>query len=226
MKLLVAIPAYNEEKMIAKVIKSIPPKIPGVRKTDILVVDDGSTDRTFYTAKKHGVKVVRHIMNRGLGSAIKTAMEFARKNGYQILVTLDADGQHEAGSIPLFIKKVIDGHKDVVIGSRWLKTGDAPWSRIFINKLANNLTYFFYGIRTSDSQSGFRAFGSKAINLIRLQSDGMEVSSEVFREIAKNRLNYAEVPIQVIYTVYSQAKGQRITNAPNILLQLLVRLFK
>ncbi|KKS98629.1 MAG: family 2 glycosyl transferase [Candidatus Gottesmanbacteria bacterium GW2011_GWA2_43_14] len=226
MKLLVAIPAFNEEKMIAQVIKSIPGKIAGIKKRDILVVDDGSTDRTFEKAQKHGAIVVRHIINRGLGGAIKTAMDFARREGYQILITIDADGQHEPGSIPLFIKKVIDSHKDVVVGSRWLKAGSAPRTRIIVNKLANLLTYFFYGINTSDSQSGYRAFGPKALDRVRLQADGMEVSSEVFREIAKNRLSYAEIPIRVIYTEYSKAKGQRITNAPKIILQLLVRLFK
>ena len=126
----------------------------------------------------------------------------------------------------MFIKKVIDSHKDVVVGSRWLKAGSAPRTRIIVNKLANLLTYFFYGINTSDSQSGYRAFGPKALDRVRLQADGMEVSSEVFREIAKNRLSYAEIPIRVIYTEYSKAKGQRITNAPKIILQLLVRLFK
>src|SRR3989338_9756443 len=153
MKLLIAIPAYNEEMMIAKVIKSIPQKIPGISKRDILVVDDGSFDATNGIARKLKVKVIRHMINRGLGAALKTALEFARKGGYQILVTLDADGQHEANSLPLFIKKILKEHHDIVIGSRWLKTGKAPLLRMIVNKLANGVTYFFYGIKTSDSQS-------------------------------------------------------------------------
>src|SRR3989344_4183647 len=197
MKLLIAIPAYNEEKMIGEVIKDIPARIAHVSQRDILVINDGSTDATADIARSHRARAVEHLLNRGLGASLKTALEFALNNKY-----------------------------DVVVGSRWLTRGHAPLIRIIINKLANLLTFFFYGIHTSDSQSGYRLFGPKALKLLKLQSEGMEVSSEIFREIARNRLEYAEIPIKVIYTRYSQSKGQKISNAPLIIWHLFMRLFK
>ena len=226
MKLLIAIPAYNEEKMIGEVIKDIPARIAHVSQRDILVINDGSTDATADIARSHRARVVEHLLNRGLGASLKTALEYAVNNKYDALITIDADGQHETKSIPALVKKMIKEKADVVVGSRWLTRGHAPLIRIIINKLANLLTFFFYGIHTSDSQSGYRLFGPKALKLLKLQSEGMEVSSEIFREIARNRLEYAEIPIKVIYTRYSQSKGQKISNAPLIIWHLFMRLFK
>src|SRR3989338_6358448 len=226
MKLLIAIPAFNEEKMIGEVIKNIPSRIPHVNKRDILVINDGSSDSTADIARSYKARVVEHLINRGLGASLKTALEYALNNKYDALITIDADGQHETKSIPVLVKKMIKEKADIVVGSRWLTRGNAPLIRIIINKLANLLTFFFYGIHTSDSQSGYRLFGPKALKLLKLQSEGMEVSSEIFREIARNRLEYAEIPIKVIYTRYSQSKGQKISNAPLIIWHLFMRLFK
>ncbi|MBM3282895.1 glycosyltransferase family 2 protein [Candidatus Gottesmanbacteria bacterium] len=226
MKILIGIPAYNEEKLISQVVRSLPKKLKGIEDIDILVVDDGSTDKTIQKAKEAGAKVLRHILNRGLGGALKTILSYAKKKQYDILVTFDADGQHSPLDIPKMIEPIIKDGEDVVIGSRWKASKHIPFSRVVINKLANIITFLLFSIWTTDSQSGLRAFGKKAIKNIELQSDGMEVSSEFFREIYRNKLNFQEVPVVVKYTYYSRAKGQSLTNAPNILFHLLIRLLR
>lgn len=226
MKLLIGIPAYNEEQTVGKVIGSIPDKIPGLSEIRILVVDDGSTDRTAKVAGQNRTTVVRHLLNRGLGAVLKTIFEYARLNSFDILVTMDADGQHSSKDLVNMLSPVIKKISDVSIGTRWIKKSNAPKSRVVINHLANLLTFIFFGIKTTDSQSGFRCFNKKSISLIHLQSDGMEISSEIFREISQKGLIFKEVPIRAIYTDYSKSKGQQLENAPNVFIQLLLRLLR
>src|SRR3989338_10065714 len=158
MKILVGIPAYNEETMVGKVVRSIPHKIKGVGHIEIVVIDDGSSDRTFYESKKTGANVIRHLINRGLGGALKTIFAYAKETDCDILVTFDADGQHDSSDIPKIIRPLINNKADVVIGTRWLLKKDAPFLRKLVNKLANIVTFIFFDISTTDSQSGFRAF--------------------------------------------------------------------
>lgn len=226
MKILIGIPAFNEEKMIAQVVTSVQTVTRKPCKIEILVVDDGSTDATAKIAAQCGASVISHILNRGLGGALKTIFAFAVMNKYDILVTFDADGQHDPRDIGKLIAPIINKKADAVIGSRWLGSRSVPLPRYIVNKLANIMTFFLYGIYSSDSQSGLRAFGKKAINLVKIQTDGMEVSSEIFQNIYRNRLKFSEVPVEPIYTSYSLKKGQQITNAPNVAIQLLLRLLR
>lgn len=226
MKLLIGIPAYNEEKTIGDVIKLIPKNICGLKNIVIVVVDDCSSDKTSSIVTSMGITVLPHLINRGLGGALKTIFSYACLYKFDILATLDADGQHDPIELTKLIKPIIEKEADVVIGIRRFLFGKVPVSRIFINKIANLITYFFFGIYSSDTQSGFRIFNQKAINSIHLQTDGMEVSSEIFREIAKNKLKFTEIPIKTIYTVYSKKKGQKLSNAPNVFIQLLIRLLR
>lgn len=226
MKILIGIPAFNEEKMIAHVVTSVQTVTKKPGNTEILVVDDGSTDATAKIAVQCGASVISHILNRGLGGALKTIFAYASMNKYDILVTFDADGQHDPRDIRKLIAPILKKRADVVIGSRWLGSHSVPLPRLIINKLANMMTFFLYGIYSSDSQSGLRAFGKKAIKLVKIQTDGMEVSSEIFQNIYRNRLKFTEIPVEPIYTPYSLKKGQRITNAPNVAIQLLLRLLR
>lgn len=226
MKLLIGIPAFNEESTVRNVLTKIPAQLRYIDKVDIIVVDDGSTDNTFAESRQKNTKVLRHLINRGLGGVLKTILTYTRIKNYDILVTFDADGQHNSNDISALIRPIISEKSDVVIGSRWLRKNKVPLSRYIINKFANVFTYLLYGINSSDSQSGLRAFNRKAISSINLHSDGMEVSSEIFQEIRRNGLRFSEIPITAIYTPYSLAKGQKLTNSTSILGELLLRLFR
>lgn len=229
MKLMVAIPAYNEALVIARVLRSLKAElknISGFDQKNIIVVNDGSTDQTGQISQKHADIVFNHLLNLGLGGALATAFTYARKNTYDILVTFDADGQHQAKDIPRLIKPIIKGEADVVIGSRMLGLGNMPFLRKFINKTANIITRITGGVTTSDSQSGLRVFNHKAIHLIRLHTRGMEVSSEILHQIKVKKLRFLEIPIAAIYTNYSQDKGQPITDAPKVFFRFLFRIIR
>lgn len=226
MKILIGIPAYNEEETIGDVIKSMPRKIKGVAKIDILVVDDGSMDRTSFIARRLGTVVLSHIINRGLGGSLKTIFAYASKNQYDLLVTFDADGQHRAADITRLVEPIIDGKKDVMIGTRWGNKNRKPLVRYLVNECANLLTWLLFGVYTTDSQSGLRAFNRKAIEKIQITSDGMEVSSEFFKEIQANKLRFGEVEIEPLYTDYSIKKGQRIDNAPEVIFKLILKFLR
>lgn len=225
-KLLIGIPAYNECVMIGRVLKSLPKALAGVDRIDVLVVDDGSTDGTGAIARLSHAIVVTHAVNLGLGGALKTIFSFATRYKYDVLITFDADGQHQAKDIAPLIHPVLKNTGDVVIGSRWKLSRPAPLRRVIVNRLANLLTFLLFGIHTSDSQSGLRAFGKRAIDRITISTDGMEVSSEFFKEIKRLNLRYTEIAIEPIYTEYSQTKGQKLTNIPSVLFEIFMRFLR
>lgn len=226
MKLLIVIPAYNEEQIIAQTISSL--QNTSIHPNPhILVIDDGSQDQTFQTAKKTGVKVLKHSLNRGLGGALGTGLEYARRQGYDLMVTFDADGQHDPKDLQKVIKPILNLKADVVIGSRTIsQQGKIPPDRQIIIKLSNLLTFLLFRQKTSDSLSGFRGFSKKAIQKIHIRTEKMEVSNEFFAEIKRHKLNLKEVPIKIIYTKYSRSKGQSNLNSINIVVKLFLRLFR
>jgi glycosyltransferase involved in cell wall biosynthesis len=203
---MVVIPAYNEERTIAGVIHGL--RARGF--TKIIVVDDGSSDRTSERACQEGVVLLRHIVNRGLGGALGTGIKGALRFKPEIIVTFDADGQHDPGDIRQLIEPIEEGQADVVIGSRQEDTEGIPTSRRLAHRIANLVTQFLFGIRTTDSQSGLRAFSYEAASRIHITTSGMEVSSEIVAEIGRNYFRYTEVPIKAIYTDYSLSKGQSL----------------
>jgi glycosyltransferase involved in cell wall biosynthesis len=204
-KIFIVIPAYNEEKVIGKVITDI--KKEGYH--NIVVVDDGSVDKTKEVAKKKGAIVLRHILNRGKGAAAKTGLEYAKFQKADIVVTVDGDGQHNPKDIEKMIEKINDGYK-VVLGSRFLnKKNKMPLFNRLANFFANVLIFLVYEFWTTDSQSGFRAYSKKALDLIDTSSDRYEFDSEVIREIAWHKLKVTEIPIDVFYTPYSLSKKQK-----------------
>ena len=225
MKRLVVIPAFNEAPAIFKTLTSLKKTLKTVAKFDILVIDDGSTDGTAEKAQKARVKVLRHGLNRGLGGALGTGLAYAKRKSYDLVVTFDADGQHDPKDIAKVAAPIENNKADLVIGTRTKsKAGQMPLDRILITRVSNLVTWFLFGIWTSDSQSGFRAFSKKALDCIEIKTEGMEVSSEIFSEVKKHRLKVAEIPIRVIYTAYSRSKGQDNLNAFNVLVKLLLRL--
>lgn len=225
MNLVIIVPAYNEEKVIGKVLKGLKKQKLENLKKEIVVIDDGSLDKTEEIAKKHKVTVLTHPINRGLGGALGTGLEYARSKNADIVITFDADDQHEPGDLTKLIKPIINGKADFVIGSRLLKNSKMPMDRKLLNLVANFINYCLWSIWITDSQSGLRALSKKALENIEIKMNKMEVASEFFKEIKKYNLNVKEIPIKAIYTNYSKAKGQKNTNAVNILVKLLLYRF-
>jgi glycosyltransferase involved in cell wall biosynthesis len=223
MKLLIIIPAYNEAPVLGRVIQGVIKRLPHA---EILVVDDGSVDATAEVAQLAGAEVVRHPLNRGLGGAIGTGLLFAKRNNYDACITFDADGQHVADDLLVMEQMLAAEPVDVVIGSRFLRNNTIPFDRVVLNAGANLLTWLLFGVYSSDSQSGFRGFSRKAIRAIRIKTQRMEASSELFGEIARLNLHYQEIPIRVRYTKYSRLKGQKNSNAWPIFSKLVLRLFR
>lgn len=207
-KVLILVPAYNEAGQIKNVLADL--QKHGYR--NILVVDDGSGDNTSDLAKKKAKWVLRHVQNRGLGAALGTGFEFARLNDVDVLVTFDADAQHKASDIKKLIDPILKKRYDVVIGSRSLDFRSAPVSRRVLNYLSNLATFLVYGVWTTDSLSGLRAFNKTAYVSIQIKTDRMEVSNEFFREIKRNKLRFCEVPIKAIYTDYSRINSKNAGN--------------
>lgn len=226
MNLAIIAPALNEGQVISNVLKSLPKKIRGIYKIYIVVVNDGSTDNTAKEAKSSGAIVLTHVINRGLGAAIKTGLSWAKKEDVQILVTFDADGQHNPDDIQRVIKPILSHEADLVIGSRFITKQQVPLDRLFLNRIANLVAFLLFGIKSTDTQSGLRAFSRKAIELIDYKADRMEFSSEIFLEAQRNNLKVTEIPIQAIYTPYSRKKGQKNVNAIPIMLKFLVKFLR
>lgn len=204
-KIFIVIPAYNEEKVISKVITNI--RKEGLK--DIVVVDDGSFDRTKEKAKNAKAKVLKHFLNRGKGAAVKTGLEYAKLKKADIVVTIDGDGQHNPKDIKKMIKKIDEGY-EIVLGSRFLKNKNKiPLFNKIANYLANIIVFMMYNLWVSDSQSGFRAYSKTALNKIDTKFDKYEFDSEVIREIARNKIKFCEIPIDVLYTKYSVSKAQK-----------------
>ncbi len=216
----IVIPAYNEEKVIQDVLREI--QRAGYR--NIIVVDDGSTDQTYERAREiSGVIALRHRLNRGKGAATKTGIEAAKLRDADIIVTVDGDGQHNPGDIARLIAPIEQSHCDVVLGTRLKNPKGMPWYKILANKVGNIVTWYFYGLYVSDSQSGFRAYSRHAAELINTKTDRYEYDSEVIREIYTYKLSYQEVPIEVRYTAYSMGKlhKQSFTNGLKTLYKII-----
>jgi glycosyltransferase involved in cell wall biosynthesis len=216
-KISVVIPAYNEAKNIGWVVQ-------GAKEysDNVIVVDDGSQDETSKVALQNGAQVFRHLFNRGLGGALGTGIEAALSDGAEIIITLDADGQHDPKEIPELIKPIIDGKADAVIGSRFLKSQPMPLLRRIGIPFFNFITFILFGIWSTDSQSGFRALNRKAAESLEIFTSNMEVSSEIIKEIKTHKLRLKEVPIKAIYTEYSLSKGQGLLTGLKTLMKLLI----
>ncbi len=225
-KLLIILPAFNEEKVIGGVLDDLKEVLKNLKEFDprIVVVDDASDDKTREVVRQKGIKVLCHVINRGLGGALGTGLAYARRQEADITITMDSDGQHNPKDLKKMLKPLIKKESDVVIGKRDVQK--MPWDRRLMTFLSSLITFLFFGIYSHDTQSGFRAFNKKALNKIRIKTQRMEVSSEFFREIKKNSLKFTEIPIEVIYTSYSRSKGQKNLNSFEILLKLVLRFFR
>ena len=219
MKVMIVIPSYNEEKSIGKVIDSLHKE--GYK--DIIVVDDGSNDKTYDVAMKKGAISLKHIINRGQGAALETGNKFAIKNGAEIIVHFDADGQHNAKEISQLIMPIKEGRVQACLGSRFLRKQDIPLKKRIVLRGAILIIWAMYGIKLTDAHNGFRAFSRKALKKINITTDKMEHASEIVEEIKLKKIKYIEIPVTINYNSYAMEKGQKISNSINILIKMILK---
>ena len=196
MKITIGIPAYNEEKNIAKIITKLK-KI-----TDsIIVCDDGSSDMTSEIAKNLGVIVISHKKNMGYGAAIRTIFEKSAEIDSDILVTFDADGQHKVEDVSRVLRPLENSEADIVIGSRFLgKQSNVPNYRKLGIKVITQVTNSSIKTKLTDSQSGFRAYSKQVLSKISLSEIGMGISTEILIKASSRGLRITEVPITILYS--------------------------
>ena len=195
MKIIAGIPAFNEEKFIGKVIKETKKYV-----NQVIVVNDGSTDKTALIAEKEGVLVINHKNNKGKGIAVNTIFDKSREIKADILILLDGDGQHQPKEIPSLTKPIIYNKADIVVGSRFIKNKNfVPFYRKIGLHILTVLTNLCSKIKLKDSQSGFRAFSKKAINNLYFKEKGLAVESEMQFLAKKNKLRMLEIPITTLY---------------------------
>jgi glycosyltransferase involved in cell wall biosynthesis len=194
---IVCIPAYNEEKNITEIIT----KAKNYAK-EVIVYDDGSTDRTGEIASELGAIVIKHPQNKGYGKALSALFQHALTKNPDIMITLDSDGQHDVDQIPILIDPLIRDEADIVIGSRFINKSDqahVPYYRRFGINAITKVTRVASYSKLTDSQSGYRAYNIQALSKLKLYEDGMAISTEILLKASENNLRMVEVPITIIY---------------------------
>jgi glycosyltransferase involved in cell wall biosynthesis len=215
LKTAAAIPALNEERTIAKVIVHARKHVGRV-----LVVNDGSQDDTQLIAEALGAAVIRHDKNLGKGTALRDSLAWARSLGIDILVTLDADGQHDPEQIPLLVDAVRAGDADVAIGSRPSKPSEMPRHRWMGAEGLNILSDVKVGGKYVDTQSGFRAYSRRAIEGLVISDNGMGVESEILMRAQDAGMKIIEVPVTMNYKGLKTSSKNPIPHAFEVLFSI------
>ena len=216
--------AYNEEDELANVITKTLKYVDKV-----IVVDDGSVDRTAEVAIEAGAELISHSTNLGKGEALKSGFKAIKDDS--IIVTIDGDGQHNPDEIPILIKPIIEDGADLVNGSRYMNGPEenTPAYRRVGQKVLDIATNISAGISVTDSQSGFRAFSSKSKDCFRFKGTGFGIESEMLADAAESGLKIVEVPITVRYDVDGSTKDP-ITHGVGVLFNIakdkIIRTFK
>jgi len=218
-KVFVVIAAYNEAAMIGDVVAS-------VRRIGypVVVVDDGSKDATAQVARTAGALVIRHPFNLGQGAALQSGIDLALLSGAEVIVTFDADGQHDAADIPRMANALAEDNVDFILGSRFLRpSSNIPPLRRLLLKAATVFTRVTTGLRLTDAHNGLRAMTRRGAGAIRLRQNRMAHASEFLAQIGASGLHYVERPVTIHYSAYSIAKGQKTSDSVVILLDLFAR---
>jgi glycosyltransferase involved in cell wall biosynthesis len=199
-RIIVAIPAYNEEVAIGSIILKARKHASGV-----IVIDDGSTDNTAEIAKLAGALVISHVQNEGKGTGIRDAFSFAKRAGADILVLIDGDGQHNPGEIPGLIEPILNDEADFVNGSRFIGKeaggNNVPLHRRLGQEVLTLATNAGTRKRVTDTQNGFRAFSKKTFDCFSFGEKGMAIESEMLIDASTAKMRLKEVPISVRYDV-------------------------
>jgi len=215
--LFAVLPAFNEELVIGSMVLRTRQYVDKV-----LVIDDGSSDRTNEVAKLAGAEVIRLDHNTGKAYALLLGLRHARDAGCNIVVMLDADGQHDPMEINRVVGLVIEGKADLVIGSRFLeKKGEIPVYRQFGQKILDLFTNMGSKTTVTDSQSGFRALSCKALDNLDFKSEGYNVESDMIAHFSSLGLRITEVPISVSYDVPNKHKKHPLTHGVGVLTRLI-----
>jgi len=223
-KICIVIPAYNESTAIGDVISDVRDTFKHCDyETEIVVVNDASKDKTGIIAREQGATVIQHLLNSGAGGATATGLSYAEQNGFDIAVTMDADGQHSSKDAIKGIDELIKRGDDLLIGSRLINSKGMSKAKIIGNRGLSFVTYMLFGIHSTDSQSGLRVFSHRALESLRWKTSGYEFCSEMLWRAKQLNLRISEYPIEAIYTDYSKAKGQNNWNGVNIVKSLLRR---
>ena len=216
----VVVPAYREATVIGGVVDAL-------RETfgRVIVVDDGSPDNSGSVAAAHGAHVVYHPINLGQGAALQTGFLAAlRYPDVKYLVTFDADGQHQVSDALAMVELLRLGKHDVVFGSRFLdERTEITRAKRIVLRLAVAYTNAITGLQLTDAHNGLRAFTREVGESIDLLHNGMAHASEIVTQISKKKWRYTELPVHIVYSDYSRAKGQSLWNSINILFDLVVR---
>jgi glycosyltransferase involved in cell wall biosynthesis len=202
LKTLAVIPAYNEEVAIGSMVLRCQGHVD-----EVLVVDDGSLDSTGEIARRANAVVIRHARNMGKGVAIQTAFRYARMKGFDAIVLLDGDGQHNPSEIPQVLEPVLRGEADIAYGFRERDGTTMPFHRRLGQRFLDYLTALGSGGVLTDSQCGFRALSRVAIEALNIQENGFAVESEMILEARSKNLRVSEVPVRVRYDVDGSTKG-------------------
>lgn len=214
----IVIPAYNEGSVVGGVVCKVRASYDHV-----VVVDDCSRDNTQAEALAGGAIVLRHPLNLGQGAALETGIRYALSQGAKTIVTFDSDGQHRVEDIGVLLEQQARTGADVVVGSRFLgHASDIPRLRRLVLKLAVIFTSITSGVRLTDAHNGLRLFTRSAAEKIRITQNRMAHASEIVNKIGALSLRVVEAPVTILYTEYSLAKGQKLSNAINILTELFV----
>jgi glycosyltransferase involved in cell wall biosynthesis len=217
---LVIVPAYNEGRAVGATVERL--LAAGHR---VVVVDDGSRDDTGEIVRALPVVYLRHPVNLGQGAALQTGMTYALRNGADIAVHFDADGQHDCAQIECLIAPIVNGQADVVFGSRFLRkedTAQVPLKKRIVLRGGILVSWAMTGVLLSDTHNGFRALSRRALESVQLQENGFAHATEILQRVREAGLRYTEVPITVSYTEYSQLKGQRLSGSLSILFDLIM----
>lgn len=223
-RVCIVIPTYNEEKVVGSIVSDAIKALKTSRYSgEVVVVNDGSKDKSSAVATKNGAIVIDHIMNTGAGGATATGLSYAQQNNFDVAATMDADGQHAISDVIRGIDELIKRNEDLLIGSRLINNKGMSKVKVIGNWGLTTITRILFGIRSTDSQSGLRIFSKKALEQLRWKTSGYEFCSEMLWRAKQLNLVIGEYPIEAIYTEYSKSKGQNNWNAINIVKSLLKR---
>lgn len=224
MRTCVVVPAFNEATRIGAVVRGAKPYVD-----QVIVVVDGSTDATELVAKQEGATVLVHAENCGAGAATMTGLLAARKLGFDIAITIDADGQHATADIPRLLEALDRDNADLVIANRFGRKNSIPLIRRIANNIGNFVTFMATGLWLPDTQCGFKVFGPRALREVELRMSGFEFCTEVISEAARHRWKIVSVPSKVVYSEYTLAKGHAavfasgLRTAAKILIRTILR---